>query len=54
VKRVYTNLAVLDITRDGVVVREMIDGLDLAGLQKLTEPKLVLANDWKKLEAPAL
>ncbi len=54
VKRVYTNLAVLDITRDGVVVREMIDGLDLAGLQRLTEPKLVLANDWKKLEVPAL
>src|SRR6202166_1638517 len=28
VKRVYTNLAVLDITPDGVVVREMVDGLD--------------------------
>jgi 3-oxoadipate CoA-transferase, beta subunit len=52
VKRVYTNLAVLDITRDGVVVREMIEGLDLAGLQKLTEPTLTLANDWKKLVAP--
>src|SRR5579864_425703 len=54
VTRVYTNLAVLDITRDGVVVREMIEGLDLAGLQKLTEPKLVLANDWKKLTAPEI
>ena len=31
VKRVYTNLAVLDITADGVVVREMVEGLDLAG-----------------------
>ena len=54
VKRVYTNLAVLDITRDGVVVREMIEGLDLAGLQALTEPKLTLANDWKRLEAPEM
>src|SRR5690348_1512654 len=52
VKRVYTNLAVLDVTRDGIVVREMVDGLDLAGLQALTEAKLTLANDWKKIDAP--
>lgn len=54
VKRVYTNLAVLDITADGVVVREMVEDLDLAELQKLTEPKLALANDWKPLKAPAV
>ncbi len=54
VKRVYTNLAVLDVTREGVIVREMVEGLDFAGLQALTEAKLVLANDWKKLEAPAV
>ena len=54
VTRIYTNLAVLDITRDGIVVREMIEGLDLAALQKLTEPKLVLANDWKRIGAPVL
>jgi 3-oxoadipate CoA-transferase beta subunit len=52
VKRVYTNLAVLDVTRDGVIVREMVEDLDFAGLQKLTEAKLVLANDWKKLAPP--
>ncbi|HEV2263291.1 MAG TPA: 3-oxoacid CoA-transferase subunit B [Stellaceae bacterium] len=54
VKRIYTNLAVIDVTPDGLVVREMIEGLDLAGLQKLTEPTLTLANDWKKLTAPAV
>jgi 3-oxoadipate CoA-transferase beta subunit len=54
VKRVYTNLAVLDITKEGVLVREMVEGLDLAGLQKLTEPPLSLANDWKPLAAPTL
>ena len=54
VTRIYTNLAVLDVTRDGVVVRELVEGLDLAGVQKLTEPKLILANDWKKLIAPPL
>jgi len=54
VSRIYTNLAVIDVTEDGLVVREMVEGLDLAQLQKLTEPKLTLANDWKKLSAPAL
>ena len=54
VTRVYTNLAVLDIARDGVVVREMIEGLDVEALQNLTDAKLVLANDWKKLTPPAL
>ncbi|HKW53136.1 MAG TPA: 3-oxoacid CoA-transferase subunit B [Stellaceae bacterium] len=52
VKRVYTNLAVLDVTREGIVVREMVDGLDLAKLQALTEAKLTLANDWKKIDVP--
>ena len=54
VKRIYTNLAVIDVTPDGMVVREMVEGLDLAGLQKVTEPRLTLANDWKKLAAPAV
>ncbi|HTC19165.1 MAG TPA: 3-oxoacid CoA-transferase subunit B [Stellaceae bacterium] len=54
VSRIYTNLAVIDVTKDGLVVREMVEGLDLAQLQKLTEPTLTLANDWKKLSAPAL
>jgi len=54
VKRVYTNLAVLDIAKEGVIVREMVEDLDLAGLQALTEAELVLANDWKRLAAPAV
>ncbi|HZT52365.1 MAG TPA: 3-oxoacid CoA-transferase subunit B [Stellaceae bacterium] len=54
VKRAYTNLAVLDFTAKGVVVREMVEGLDLAALQALTEPALTLANDWKRIAAPEL
>lgn len=53
VKRVYTNLAVIDVTADGLVVREMVDGLDLAGLQDKTEAELTLANDWRPLTAAA-
>jgi 3-oxoadipate CoA-transferase beta subunit len=52
VTRIYTNLAVLEVTSDGLVVREMIEGLDLAALQRLTEPVLSLANDWKRLIPP--
>jgi 3-oxoadipate CoA-transferase beta subunit len=44
----------MDVTREGIVVREMVGGLDLAALQKLTEAPLTLANDWKRIEAPEL
>jgi 3-oxoadipate CoA-transferase beta subunit len=45
---------VLEIGRDGVLVREMVEGLGLAELQEKTEPKLRLADDWKPLAAPAV
>jgi 3-oxoadipate CoA-transferase beta subunit len=40
VKRIYTNLAVLDITPDGFTVREMVEGLTLDALQKVTNAPL--------------
>jgi 3-oxoadipate CoA-transferase, beta subunit len=40
VKRVYTNLAVLDVTPAGFVVRELVDGLTLDALQKVTDAPL--------------
>jgi 3-oxoadipate CoA-transferase beta subunit len=40
VKRVYTNLAVLDVTPRGFVVRDMIPGMTLDALQARTEAKL--------------
>ncbi len=40
VKRVYTNLAVLDVTPRGFVVRDMIPGLTLEALQARTEAPL--------------
>jgi 3-oxoadipate CoA-transferase, beta subunit len=44
VKRVYTNLAVLDVTGDGFVVRELAPGLTLEALQQVTEAPLRMAN----------
>ncbi len=50
VSRIYTNLAVLDVTPEGLLVREMVDGMDLAKLQAVTEARLILANDWRPLK----
>ena len=41
VDRVYTNLAVLDVTPKGFVVIEMVPGLTLESLQARTEAKLL-------------
>ncbi|MBI3451402.1 MAG: 3-oxoacid CoA-transferase subunit B [Rhodospirillales bacterium] len=49
VSRIYTNLAVIDVTAEGLVVREMAPGLDLAALQGKTGAPLRLANDWRPL-----
>ena len=43
-KRVYTDLAVLDITADGFVVRDMAPGLSFEALQGLTDATLKRAN----------
>jgi len=43
VKRVYTNLAVLDVTADGFAVREMAPGLTLDALQDVTAAPLRMA-----------
>ena len=41
VKRVYTDLAVLDVTPAGFVVRDMVEGLTFEALQDRTEARLV-------------
>lgn len=47
VKRIYTNLAVIDVTQSGLVARELAPGVSFAELQGKTAAKLDLANDWK-------
>jgi 3-oxoacid CoA-transferase B subunit len=54
VRRVYTDLAVLDVTPDGLVVREIAEGIDLAGLQAKTEAPLRPASDLRPLRAPSV
>jgi 3-oxoadipate CoA-transferase, beta subunit len=40
VRRVYTNLAVIDVTPDGFAVRDMVPGLTLEALQQVTNAPL--------------
>ncbi len=54
VDRIYSDLAVIEVTGEGLLVREMVAGIDLEGLQAMTAAPLALANDWRPLTAPAL
>ena len=51
VTRIYTNLAVIDVTKDGLVVREMAPGVEFAALCAKTGAKLHLASDWRQIGA---
>jgi 3-oxoadipate CoA-transferase beta subunit len=44
VNRIYTDLAVIDVTPNGLVVSEMVPGLTLGELQKLTDAPLSIAQ----------
>jgi 3-oxoadipate CoA-transferase, beta subunit len=52
--RVYTDLAVIDVTPSGFVVREMIAGLSRDDLTAKSGAPLAFASDCKTLTAPDL
>jgi 3-oxoacid CoA-transferase B subunit len=52
VRRIYTDLAVIDVTADGLVVREMVEDIDFVALQAKTEGALRPALDMRPLRAP--
>jgi 3-oxoadipate CoA-transferase beta subunit len=54
VKRVFTDLAVVDVTPAGFVVRDILDGLSRAELQKRTGAPLTFAPDCHVLAPPPL
>ena len=53
VDRVYTDLAVLDVTGEGFLVQEMVEGLSREELQDLTGAPLRFAEDLAVLAVPA-
>jgi 3-oxoadipate CoA-transferase beta subunit len=54
VKRVFTDLAVVDVTPSGFVVRDILDGLTRAQLQERTGAPLSFAPDCRVLAPPPL
>jgi len=51
VKRIYTNLATIDVTGTGFLVREIVDGLSRDDLQARTDAPLTFATDCTVLDA---
>lgn len=54
VTSVYTDVAIVDVTDSGFVVREMIEGVDLDYLQARCGTKLRLADNWQVLKTPKI
>jgi 3-oxoacid CoA-transferase B subunit len=52
VKHIYTDMAVIDVTPGGLVLRECAPGLDPTAIQSKTEAPLSLAPDIKEMKVP--
>ena len=52
VRRIYTDLAVIDVTPAGLVLRELAPGIDAAQVQACTEPPLIVAADCRTMDVP--
>ena len=46
---IVTELAVIEVTPEGLVLREVAPGVSPADVQKLTEPVLRISPDWKTI-----
>lgn len=50
VKRIYSDLAVIDVTADGLLLRELAPGQSVESVQRLTEPELKVAADLRVID----
>jgi 3-oxoacid CoA-transferase subunit B len=50
VNKIFTDLAVLDVTPKGLILREVAPGWTAEEVQGLTEAKLIFAEDLKEIE----
>jgi 3-oxoacid CoA-transferase subunit B len=50
VSMIFTDLAVIEITPMGLLLREGFPGLTVQDIQSVTEPKLIVAPDFKEIE----
>jgi len=50
VKLIVTNLAVIEVTEKGLVLKEVAPGFTAKDVQSVTEPKLILSPDLKEIQ----
>ena len=53
VNRIYTDIAVVDVTNQGFMAIELLESITTEELNARTEAKISLASDCKPLQAPA-
>ncbi len=50
VNKIFTDIAVIDVTKQGLVLREVAPAWTADEVQALTEPKLIVGEDLKEIE----
>jgi len=50
VDMIFTDLAVIEVTPAGLLLKEVFPGLTLEEVQSVTEPKLIISPDLKEIE----
>jgi 3-oxoacid CoA-transferase B subunit len=50
VNKIFTDLAVIDVTKQGLILREVAPGWTAEEVQGLTEAKLIVSEDLKEIE----
>lgn len=50
VSKIFTDLAVIDVVPEGLVLKEIYPGLTPEDIQSITEPVLIIAPDIKEIE----
>ena len=54
VRRIYTDMALIEVTAEGLLLRELAPGLDPAAVQERTGAPLRVAKDCREMEVPAV
>ena len=50
VRKIFTDIAVIDVTKQGLVLREVAPSWTAEEVQALTEPNLIISKDLKEIE----
>ena len=50
VSMIFTDIAVMQVTERGILLKEVAPGWTAEEIQALTEPRLIIASDLKEIE----